>query len=247
MIQFDLKDKTALVTGGSRGIGLAVVRAFLDAGARVWYASRTRSGAHDELEAAFPGRISWLHCDVTSEAEATAAVDRVVAEGGRIDILVNNAGITKDNLFFRMSLEDWDAVLRTNLTSAFLFSKPVARQMTRQKSGSIVMVSSVVGLMGNGGQANYAASKAGLIGLVKSIAREIGSRGVRVNAIAPGFIETDMTAELSEAVREKSVQAIPLSRFGSSEDVAGAVLFLASDASTYNTGEVIRVDGGMGM
>jgi 3-oxoacyl-[acyl-carrier protein] reductase len=245
MIAFDLKGKTALVTGGSRGIGLAVVKVFLDSGARVYYASRTESAEHSALAAL--GSVTWLKCDVASEADAAACVDRVMADTGRLDVLVNNAGITKDGLIFRMSLEDWNSVISVNLTSAFLFSRSAARYMIKQKSGSIVIVSSVVGLMGNGGQANYAASKAGLIGLTKSLAREIGSRSVRVNAVAPGFIQTDMTEKIPEAAKVKMSESIPLGRLGIADDVAAAVLFLASDASSYITGDVLRIDGGMGM
>jgi 3-oxoacyl-[acyl-carrier protein] reductase len=172
-------------------------------------------------------------------------IEKNLKEAGGFDILVNNAGITRDNLSFRMSLEDWEKVLSVNLTAAFLIARTVGREMIRRKSGSIINISSVVGLHGNGGQVNYAASKAGLIGLTKSLARETAGRGVRVNAVAPGFVVSDMTSVLPEAVREKMLDAIPLKRMGNPEDVAEAVLFLASDRGSYITGQVLAVDGGM--
>jgi len=245
-----LKEKTCVVTGGSKGIGLAIVELFARQGARVFYFSRSEAENPAALAAAAAaggGSVEWMRCDVSDEAQAQAAVDAVVAKAGAIDALVNNAGITRDGLFLRMSLEDWDAVLRANLTSAFLVSRAAARHMIKKRSGSIVNMSSVVGIMGNGGQANYAASKAGLIGFTKSLARELCSRGVRVNAIAPGFIETAMTEKIPADAKDKLKASIPLGRVGKPEEVASAALFLCSDLSSYVTGEILKVDGGMGM
>ncbi len=234
-----LEGKVCIVTGGSKGIGRAIVELFVREGARVYYLSRS--------EAEGGGSAKWMACDVADEAAVNAAVEAIVAEAGAVDALVNNAGVTRDGLVFRMSLDDWDTVLRTNLTSAFLVSRAVARHMIKRRSGSIVNVSSVVGIIGNGGQTNYSASKAGLIGFTKSLAREVGSRGVRVNALAPGFIETSMTEKIPAEAKEKLKSGIPLGRTGTAEDVAQAALFLCSDMSTYVTGEILQVDGGMGM
>jgi 3-oxoacyl-[acyl-carrier protein] reductase len=245
-----LAGKNCVVTGGSKGIGRAIVELFAREGARVWYFSRSEAEEPAALAAAASeggGQVKWLAVDVADEAKVNEAVEAVVAEAGSIDALVNNAGITRDGLVFRMSLEDWDAVLRTNLTSAFLVSRAVARHMIKRRAGSIVNMSSVVGIVGNGGQTNYSASKAGVIGFTKSLAREVGSRGVRVNAVAPGFIETSMTEKIPAEAKEKMKAGIPLGRTGKSEDVAAAALFLCSDLSSYVTGEVLKVDGGMGM
>ncbi len=245
-----LSGKAAVVTGGSRGIGRAIVEAFLREGARVHYLSRTRAEAHGEFEslaAAGGGAVAWTACDVADEKAVEAAVEAVAAAEGRIDVVVNNAGITRDNLVFRMTLADWEDVLRTNLTSAFLVSRAAARHMIRKRAGSIVNISSVVGIAGNGGQTNYSASKAGLLGFTKSLAREVSSRNVRVNAVAPGYIDTSMTDSLPAEARAKLQAAIPLGRTGTPEEVAQAVLFLASDRSSYITGEVLKVDGGMAM
>ena len=242
--------KVCLVTGGSRGIGRAIVELFAREGASVYYLSRSEAEDGAALATAAAeggGSVEWMSCDVASESAVEAAVEAVIKARGCIDVAVNNAGITRDGLVFRMSLDDWEAVLKTNLTSAFLVSKTVARHMIKKRSGSIINLSSVVGMRGNGGQTNYAASKAGVIGFTKSLAREVASRGVRVNALAPGFIETSMTAKISEEMREKLKASIPLGRIGSPEDVARAALFLASDASSYITGEVLRIDGGMGI
>lgn len=250
MLERMLSNSVAIVTGGSKGIGRAIVGAFLREGARVHYLSRSRAEDHAALEGLAReggGSLDWISCDVADEKSVEAAVEAVASAEGRIDVVVNNAGVTRDNLVFRLTLEDWDAVLRTNLTSAFLVSRTAARHMIRKRSGSIINVSSVVGITGNGGQTNYSASKAGLIGFTKSLAREVSGRRVRVNAVAPGYIDTDMTKALPEEAREKLTAAIPLGRTGSPEEVAKAVLFLASDLSSYITGEVLKVDGGLAM
>jgi 3-oxoacyl-[acyl-carrier protein] reductase len=232
-----LADQVCIVTGASRGIGLAIALRFKDEGALVYGLSRTKPEAE----------IPWVPCDITEEASIDAAVHSIFQKENRIDIVVNNAGITRDGLLMRMKTEDWDAVLTSNLRSAFLMSRAVSRVMLKQRSGCILNMSSVVGLHGNGGQANYAASKAGLIGLTKSLAKELSSRNVRVNAIAPGFIETSMTAVLPETARESLKTAIPLQRPGTPEEVAEAALFLCSKRASYITGVVLNVDGGMGM
>ena len=245
-----LKGKKAIVSGASRGIGNAIVREYLREGAVVYGFSRKEADNRAELEEtakASGGAYHWRQVDVAREDEVTKAVDAVVAEAGGIDILVNNAGITRDGLIFRMSTADWEEVLKVNLTSAFLTSRTMARSMIRQRSGSIINISSVSGIMGNAGQVNYSASKAGLIGFSKSLAREVASRGVRVNAIAPGFIETDMTKALAEKARDALFSQIPLGRAGTAADVAALAVFLASDASAYITGQVIQVDGGLSM
>jgi 3-oxoacyl-[acyl-carrier protein] reductase len=245
-----LAGKNCIVTGGSKGIGRAIVELFAREGARVFYFSRTEAEDPTALAAAAVeggGSAKWVACDVSDEARVNEAVESVIGEAGAIDALVNNAGITRDGLVFRMSLEDWDAVLRSNLTSVFLLSRAVARYMIKRRTGSIVNLSSVVGIMGNGGQTNYSASKAGVIGFTKSLAREVGSRGVRVNAIAPGFIETSMTDKIPAGAKEKLMSGIPLGRAGKPGDVASAALFLCSDLSKYVTGEILKVDGGMGM
>lgn len=241
-----LQGKICVVSGGSRGIGRAIVERFAAEGASVYYLSRTEgAGLAPAAEGGKPPR--FVACDVSSEADVEKALSGVIAEAGSIDVLVNNAGITRDGLVFRMSLEDWNAVLATNLTATFLLSRTVARYMIKKRSGSIINISSIVGIMGNGGQTNYAASKAGVIGFTKSLAREVSSRGVRVNALAPGFIDTDMSAKIPEEAKAKILAGIPLGRAGRPEEVASAALFLASEASSYITGEVIKLDGGMGM
>jgi 3-oxoacyl-[acyl-carrier protein] reductase len=245
-----LAGKTCVVTGGSKGIGRSIVELFLREGGSVFYFSRSEAEEPAGLTAAAHaggGTVKWVSCDVTDEKAVNEAIESIIAEAGKIDALVNNAGITRDGLVFRMSLEDWDAVLRTNLTSAFLVSRAAARHMIKARSGSIVNMASVVGIMGNGGQTNYAASKAGVIGFTKSLAREVSSRGVRVNAIAPGFIETAMSDKIPAEAKEKLKLGIPLGRTGKPEDVAAAALFLCSDLSSYVTGEVLKVDGGMAM
>jgi 3-oxoacyl-[acyl-carrier protein] reductase len=240
-----LEGKKALVTGASRGIGRAVAEKFLAEGAEVWGLGTREPADLGERVSQAGGRLHWISADLGDLALVEGIIEGLVKEADGFDILVNNAGITRDNLSFRMSLEDWQKVLDVNLSAAFLVARTVGRDMIRRKKGSIINMSSVVGLHGNGGQANYAASKAGLIGLTKSLAQETASRGIRVNAIAPGFIASDMTGALPETVREKLLDHIPLKRAGTPEDVAEAALFLASGGSAYITGQVIAVDGGM--
>ncbi|MBN2049863.1 MAG: 3-oxoacyl-[acyl-carrier-protein] reductase [Spirochaetales bacterium] len=244
-----LEGKKALVTGGSRGIGKEIVTRFLSEGADVWFVSTKESphaGEIQDLAASVGRKAVWKQGDVGDEDSVSSVVSEVLEEAGRLDILVNNAGITRDGLIFRMSREDWERVMKINLESAFFFCRPIARQMVKQKGGSIINISSVVGVHGNGGQCNYSASKAGLIGLTKSLAKEIASRGVRVNALAPGFIGTAMTEALSEEVKAKLLESIPLGRIGDPKDVADAAVFLGSDLSGYITGQVLGIDGGMG-
>lgn len=242
--------KTAIVTGGSRGIGRAVCLELARGGANVvlCYAGNeaaARETARD-IEA-LGAKALAVRCDVSDAAQVDALVRAAVEAFGRIDILVNNAGITRDNLLMRMSEADFDAVIDANLKGTFLCMKAVSRLMLKQRYGRIVNLSSVVGLRGNAGQVNYAASKAGVVGMTKSLARELSSRGVTVNAVAPGFIETDMTAALSESARSAAQGSIPMARLGTPEDVARAVAFLAGDGAAYITGQVLAVDGGMAM
>ena len=230
--------RSVLVTGGNRGIGRAIAEAFRDAGDRVAVTSRG-GGAGEGLYA--------VACDVTDPAQVDAAFDDVEAHQGPVEVLVANAGITRDTLLLRMGEDDWGAVLDTNLTGAFRVAKRASRGMLRLRRGRIVFISSVVGLSGSAGQANYAASKAGLVGLARSIARELGSRGITANVVAPGFVETDMTASLSEARRGEVLAQVPLGRYGTPAEVADVVRWLASDAAAYVTGAVVPVDGGLGM
>jgi len=244
-----LEGKNCVVTGGSKGIGLAVVKAFVAEGASVEYYSRSKASEHDVIaaDAAAVGReLRWTACDVSDAAALEAAIEASVARGP-VDVVVNNAGVTRDGLVFRMSLEDWRAVVDTNLTSAFIVSRTAARAMIKRRAGSIINVASVVGITGNGGQTNYAASKAGLIGFTKSLAKEVASRGVRVNAIAPGFIDTSMTEAIPAEAKARLLAQIPLARAGSPAEVASVALFLASAMSSYVSGEVIKIDGGMAM
>ena len=244
------RGKVALVTGGSRGIGRAVCLELAGRGANIalCYAGN-EAAAQETAEGcrALGAQVLTIRCDVTDASAVKDMISAAVKEFGRIDILVNNAGITRDGLLMAMPEEDFDAVIATNLKGAFLCTKAVCRQMLRQRYGRIVNLSSVVGLHGNAGQANYAASKAGVIGLTKSAAKELASRGVTVNAVAPGYIATDMTAVLAEDVKAKLQGAIPASRLGEAEEVAKAVAFLASDNAAYITGQVLAVDGGMSM
>ena len=245
-MKIDLSGRTAIVTGASRGIGRAIALALADAGATVVAGARG-SNADDTASAirARGGVAASMPLEVTDAASVQAVVDATVQQWGRVDILVSNAGITRDQLLLRMKREDWDAVLATNLTGAFLCAQAVAKPMLRQRSGRIIAVGSVVGQMGNAGQANYAASKAGLIGFAKSLARELASRHVTVNVVAPGMIETDMTRALMDQAQADWSSKIPLGRLGTPEDVAAAVCFLASDAAAYITGQVVAVNGGL--
>jgi len=246
---FRLDGKTALVTGASQGIGSAVARAMAARGARVVLAARNAEKL-EALAEELRAQGATVHVLTLDLADSAAIPDRLRTlpeDFAAIDILVNNAGITADNLLLRMSLEHWDAVLRTNLTGAFVMSKELVRGMMKRRYGRIISVSSVVGLMGNAGQANYAAAKAGLIGFSKSLARELGSRGITVNVVAPGYIETAMTAALPEEARKGLFGSIALQRFGAVEDIAAAVVYLASQEASYVTGHVLNVSGGMYM
>ncbi len=244
-----LLNQVAVVTGAGRGIGRAIALKFAAEGADVVCVSRTAENAQKvAAEVHGLGRKAWaMAVDVADAAAVSAAVEKILAEAGRVDILVNNAGVTRDGLLMRMSDADWDSVMNTNLKGAFLFTRALSRAFLKQRSGRIINISSVIGLIGNAGQANYAASKAALLGFTKSLARELGSRGITVNAIAPGFIETDMTAALNEQVRSELVKKIPLGLLGQPEDIAGAALFLAGAQARYITGQVLTVDGGMVM
>ena len=241
----ELNGKKALITGAGRGIGKTIADRFLAAGAEVWGLDIKEP---DDLSARVEkagGKLHWISADLSKTGEVDGVIESAIKESGGFDILVNNAGITKDNLSFRMSLEEWQKVIDINLSASFFVARTVARDMIRKRAGSIINMASVVGIHGNGGQANYSASKAGLIGVTKSLASEVASRGVRVNAIAPGFIETDMTAVLPDEVKQKMLDVVPLKRPGKQEDVAEAALFFASDSSSYITGQVLPVDGGM--
>jgi 3-oxoacyl-[acyl-carrier protein] reductase len=241
----NLEGKVALVTGASRGIGKAIAIALENAGAHVVCISRTAKDVQAVADSL--SNASSAACDVSSSESFTELVKSIVEDKGRMDILVNNAGITRDGLILRMKENDWNLVMDINLKGAFNGIKAVMRSMMKQKSGRIINISSVVGLTGNAGQANYAASKAGLIGLTKSTAKELSSRGITVNCIAPGYIATDMTDELSDAVKENLNKQIPLGRIGSPDDIAHMALYLASDEAGYITGQTIAVDGGIVM
>jgi 3-oxoacyl-[acyl-carrier protein] reductase len=244
-----LANQIAVVTGAGRGIGRAIALKFAAEGADVVCVSRTQENSEKvAAEIRALGHQAWAFAvDVADSAAVSAAAEKILAEVGKVDILVNNAGVTRDGLLMRMSDADWDTVLDTNLKGAFLVTKAFSRAMIKARAGRIINVSSVIGLIGNAGQCNYAASKAGLIGFTQSVAKELASRGITVNAIAPGFIETDMTSELKPEMREAILKQIPLGSFGSAEDIAGAALFLASPAARYVTGQVLTVDGGMVM
>jgi 3-oxoacyl-[acyl-carrier protein] reductase len=244
------ENQVAVVTGAGRGIGHAIALRLAKEGARVASVSRTESNAQktaDEINLLRADAAKAYAVDVADQAAVQKAAAEIFEEFGRVDILVNNAGVTRDGLSMRMSMDDWDTVLNTNLKGAFNFTQAVMRSMIKQRSGRIINISSIAGLTGNAGQANYAASKAGLIGLTKTLARELASRGITVNAVAPGLIETDMTTVLSEEIRQSILQKVPLGRLGEPEDIAGAVAYLASPEAKYITGQVLTVDGGMVM
>lgn len=244
-----LANQIAVVTGAGRGIGRAIALKFAAEGADVVCVSRTAENSEkvaNEIRAL--GRKAWAYAvDVSDSASVAATAEKILADAGKVDVLVNNAGVTRDGLLMRMPDEDWDAVLNTNLKGAFSFTKAFSRAFLKQRSGRIINVASVIGLIGNAGQCNYSASKAGLIGFTQSVAREFASRGITVNALAPGFIETDMTAVLNDEMKAELLKKIPLNSFGQAEDIANAALFLASPGARYITGQVLTVDGGMVM
>jgi 3-oxoacyl-[acyl-carrier protein] reductase len=246
MIQIDLSGKNALVTGSTRGIGRAIAETLAKSGARVAIVGRELQKAQQAATAVGNGAQGFA-CDVTDTAAVAKLVADVETAFGSIDILVNNAGITRDNLVMRLKDDDWDSVQNANLRGAFAAIRAVSRGMMKRRSGRIINISSIIGIIGNKGQANYAASKAGLIALTKSVAKELGSRNILVNAVAPGFIETEMTAAMTPEAREGLGKQIALERLGTPQDVAAAVAFLASDLATYVTGQVLVVDGGMVM
>jgi 3-oxoacyl-[acyl-carrier protein] reductase len=249
-MQINLKDKVALVTGASRGIGRSIATTLAAAGALVVINYKSNAAAAEEVVSAITaaeGRAAAIQADVGEAAEVERLFKELLERYGKIDILVNNAGITRDTLLLRMKEEDFDAVLQTNLRGVYLCTKAALRPMTKARSGRIINITSVVGLMGNAGQANYAAAKAGIIGFTKAAAREIASRNITVNAVAPGYIETELTDVLSETVRQAILENIPLGRLGQPQDVADLVCFLASDAAGYITGQTLTVDGGMVM
>ncbi len=244
-----LANQVAVVTGAGRGIGRAIALKFAAEGADVACVSRTAENSEKvAAEVRALGRKAWaIAVDVSDAAAVRAAGEKILAEAGRVDILVNNAGVTRDGLLMRMSDEDWDVVLATNLRGAFLFTRAFSRNLIKQRSGRIINIASISGLLGAAGQANYSASKAGLIGFTKAVAREVASRGITVNAIAPGFVETDMTAVLKEEMKKEAAKQIPMNTFGQPEDIALAALYLAGPGGRYVTGQVLTVDGGMAM
>jgi len=246
-----LKGRVAVITGGARGIGKKICQIFLAEGASVYIFDVNQEEGEktvSEFQSAYKGsKTIFFKLDITDEASVEKAAGEIIGAEGKIDILVNNAGITRDNLILRMSLEDWKKVIDINLTGAFICSKHIARYMIKNRSGKIINISSIVGVHGNAGQSNYSSSKAGIIGLTKTLARELAGRNILVNAIAPGYIETEMTEKLSDKIKEKLMEQIPTGRLGSVDDVAKTALFLASGDSNYITGTVINLDGGMGI
>jgi 3-oxoacyl-[acyl-carrier protein] reductase len=246
MMKIDLTGRVALVTGSTRGIGRSIAETLQSSGARVAIVGRDQSRA-DAVAAEIGAGAQGFACDIADTAQVTALVERVEQAFGAIDILVNNAGLTRDNILLRLKDDDWDAVINANLRGAFATIRAVTRGMMKRRWGRIINISSIVGIIGNRGQANYAASKAGLIGLTKSVAKEFASRNILANAIAPGFIETDMTAAMTPEAREAMSKQIPLERLGTAQDVANAVAFLASEQAAYITGQVLVVDGGLVM
>lgn len=244
-----LQDKVAIVTGGSRGIGLGIVEAFAREGARVAVVATSDTSAERGAAAArdLGAEVMAFSADVRDGGRAADVVDKVTTEWGGVDVLVNNAGITRDGLLMKMSDEDIDDVIDINLKGALRWSRAVVRPMLKRKGGSIVNISSIVGLIGSPGQSNYAAAKAGVMGVTRALSAELGGRGIRVNSIAPGYIQTDMTADLPEAVKESTLKQIPLSRFGDPADIAAGALFLASEQSSYITGTTLIIDGGMSL
>lgn len=242
-----LEEKVAIVTGGSRGIGKAIVQEFVDQGAKVvfTYLSSEKDAKNLEKELNLSSEVLAVKSDASDVEQAQELLKTTLDSFGKVDIVVNNAGVTKDNLLLRMSKDDWDWVHKINLDSVFNLTKAAMRPMMKQRSGSVINISSVVGIKGNAGQANYASTKAGIIGFSKSVALELGSRNIRCNVVAPGFIETEMTEKLDQNMVDQWKKAIPLQRGGSGKDVAQSVVFLASDMSTYISGQVIQVDGGM--
>ncbi len=246
-----LRDRIAIVTGGAGGIGKKITEVFLNEGAAVNIFDVNEIEGNKTLSEFLKiygdGKVRFFKVDITSEDSVKEAIDKIIEEQEKIDILVNNAGITLDNLVLRMSLEDWKRVIDINLTGAFICSKYTVKHMMKKRSGKIVNIASIVGVHGNAGQANYSSSKAGLIGLTKTLAKELAGRNILANAVAPGYIETDMTKKLSEKVKERLTESIPVKRLGTINDVAKTVLFLASEDSDYITGSVISLDGGMGI
>lgn len=245
-----LKGKVAVITGAGRGIGKAIALQFAENGSKVvvnYRSSVTQVEEVINIIKSAGGEAIAVQADISREEDAKRLIEEAVKQFGRLDVLVNNAGITKDNLLMRMTEQDFDSVIDTNLKGTFFCTKYAATVMLKQRSGKIINISSVVGIIGNVGQANYAASKAGVIGMTKAVARELSSRGITVNCVAPGFVETDMTEQLSDKVKEATIANIPLKRYGVASEVAGAVSFLASEAANYITGQVIQVDGGLAM
>ena len=245
-MKFDFSGKTAVVTGGSRGIGLEITKALTGAGAKVAICGRDGAKA-EQAAGTVGGDCRGYACDVAVSSQVEAFAKAVEKDFGKVDVLVNNAGFTKDNLLFLLSEADWDSVIDTNLKGTFLMTKHIARGMLKRRWGRVINITSVVGLNGNKGQSNYSASKAGLIGFTKSVAKELASRNVLVNAIAPGFVETELTDAITPEARKYFQDNIPLGRLGTGPDIASAVLFLASDLASYITGQVLVVDGGMVM